>query len=77
MLRVNGKEWPTMKEVTHELEGLKAMVRHPWVKSNLQGKEDEYLLGELCNTYDDDAISSVIGYDNINNRITFELEGAQ
>ncbi|XVF37024.1 hypothetical protein REPUB_Repub19eG0109900 [Reevesia pubescens] len=76
-VRVKGEERPTMKEVAHESEGLKAMARHPWVKSNLQGKEAEYLLGELCSTYSDDATSSSMGYDIINNRITFELEGAR
>ncbi|XVF36977.1 hypothetical protein REPUB_Repub19eG0105300 [Reevesia pubescens] len=76
-VRMKGEERPTMKEVSRELAGLQAMARHPWVKSNLKGEEAEYLLGELCSTYGDNATSSSMGYDSINNRITFELEGAR
>ncbi|KAA3485025.1 wall-associated receptor kinase 5-like [Gossypium australe] len=65
-----------MKEVAHELAGLQA-INHPWGNSNLQAEETEYLLGELSNTYADGATSSSLGYDSINNRVTFELEGAR
>ncbi|XVF37027.1 hypothetical protein REPUB_Repub19eG0110200 [Reevesia pubescens] len=75
-VRVKGEERPTMKEVAHELAGLQA-IRHPWSKSNLHTEEAEYLLGELCNTYAHDATSSSMGYDSINNQVTFELEGAR
>ncbi|XVF37025.1 hypothetical protein REPUB_Repub19eG0110000 [Reevesia pubescens] len=75
-VRVKGEERPTMKEVAHELAGLQA-IRHPWSKSNLHTEEAEYLLGELCSTYAHDATSSSMGYDSINNQVTFELEGAR
>ncbi|MFQ6628571.1 hypothetical protein Gotur_008101 [Gossypium turneri] len=78
-VRVKGEERPTMKEVAHELAGLQAMAKHPWSKSNLVSEESEYLLGKFPSTYDDDVTSSSIGmgYDSINNKIAFELEGAR
>nr|KJB29139.1 hypothetical protein B456_005G086200 [Gossypium raimondii] len=78
-VRVKGEERPTMKEVAHELAGLQAMPKHPWSKSNLAGEESEYLLGKFPSTYDDGVTSSSMGmgYDSINNKITFELEGAR
>ncbi|KAB2040500.1 hypothetical protein ES319_D02G087700v1 [Gossypium barbadense] len=78
-VRVKGEERPTMKEVAHELAGLQAMAKHPWSKSNLVSEESEYLLGKFPSTYDDGVTSSSIGmgYDSINNKITFELEGAR
>ncbi|MBA0671619.1 hypothetical protein Goklo_007295, partial [Gossypium klotzschianum] len=76
-VRMKGEERPTMKEVAHELAGLQATPKHPWSKSKLQGEESEYLLGDMCSTYTDGATSSSMGYDSINNKITFELEGAR
>nr|KJB29124.1 hypothetical protein B456_005G085800 [Gossypium raimondii] len=78
-VRVKGEERPTMKEVAHELAGLQAMAKHPWSKSNLVSEESEYLLGKFPSTYDNGVTSSSIGmgYDSINNKITFELEGAR
>ncbi|KAK8572291.1 hypothetical protein V6N13_047895 [Hibiscus sabdariffa] len=76
-VRVKGEERPTMKEVAHELAGLQAMPKHPWSKSKLMGEETEYLLGDLNRTYEDGATSSWIGYDSINNKITFELDSAR
>ncbi|TYG78847.1 hypothetical protein ES288_D02G093800v1 [Gossypium darwinii] len=78
-VRVKGEERPTMKEVAHELAGLQAIAKHPWSKSNLVSEESEYLLGKFPSTYDDGVTSSSIGmgYDSINNKITFELEGAR
>ncbi|XP_039023318.1 putative wall-associated receptor kinase-like 16 [Hibiscus syriacus] len=76
-VRVQGEERPTMKEVAHELAGLQAMPKHPWGESKLMGEEAEYLLGDLNHTYDDGATSSSMGYDSINNKFTFELQGAR
>ncbi|XP_039062588.1 putative wall-associated receptor kinase-like 16 [Hibiscus syriacus] len=76
-VRVKGEERPTMKEVAHELAGMKAMPKHPWSGSKLTGEEAEYLLGDLISTYNDGATSSSMGYDSINNKITFELDGAR
>ncbi|KAK8510589.1 hypothetical protein V6N12_055516 [Hibiscus sabdariffa] len=76
-VRVKGEERPTMKEVAHELAGLQAMPKHPWSGSKLIGEEAEYLLGDLIGTYNDGATSSSMGYDSINNKFTFELDGAR
>ncbi|TYG78852.1 hypothetical protein ES288_D02G094200v1 [Gossypium darwinii] len=78
-VRVKGEERPTMKEVAHELAGLQALPKHPWSKNNLAGEESEYLLGKFPSTYNDGVTSSSMGmgYDSINNKITFELEGAR
>ncbi|KAK8549037.1 hypothetical protein V6N12_061937 [Hibiscus sabdariffa] len=78
-VRMKGEERPTMKEVAHELAGLKAMPKHPWSESKLMGEEAEYLLGvgDLNGTYDYGATSSSLGYDSINNKIAFELDGAR
>ncbi|XP_022768052.1 wall-associated receptor kinase 2-like [Durio zibethinus] len=46
-LRVKGEERPTMKEVAMELEGLRIIVKHPWVNDESNLEETEYLLGEL------------------------------
>ncbi|XP_062095276.1 wall-associated receptor kinase 3-like [Humulus lupulus] len=54
-LRIKGDERPTMKEVAMELEGLRAMSKHPWVNvDHLDIEETEHLLGEIPsnNLYD-------------------------
>ena len=38
-LRVRGEEKPSMKEVAMELESLRAMAKHPWVKDDVNSKE--------------------------------------
>ncbi|KAD2804485.1 hypothetical protein E3N88_37862 [Mikania micrantha] len=62
-LCVKSDERPTMKEVAIELQGiLTSMVhKHPWVQSNSNEDEGEYLLKELTNDYErtnDDNVSS-------------------
>ncbi|MBA0681758.1 hypothetical protein Goari_023537, partial [Gossypium aridum] len=74
-VRVNGEKRPTTKEVAHELAGLQAMPKHPWSQSKLVGEEAEYLLSDLPSSYGKGATSSSMGYDSINNKIIFELEG--
>ncbi|OMO71239.1 wall-associated receptor kinase 2-like isoform 3 [Corchorus olitorius] len=61
-VRVKGEKRPTMKEVAHELAGLQAMFRHPWVKSNSNAEEVEFFLGELCSSlYADGTSNSSMG----------------
>ncbi|XVF64452.1 hypothetical protein PTKIN_Ptkin09bG0170900 [Pterospermum kingtungense] len=77
-VRVKGEERPTMKEVAHELAGFHALSgRHPWGRSNLPAEEAEYLLGEFSTSYADIVTSSSVGYDSINNQVTFDIEGAR
>ncbi|KAK5842711.1 wall-associated receptor kinase 2-like [Gossypium arboreum] len=43
-LRVRGEERPSMKEVAMELEGLRAVEKHSWIKVDLGIEETEHLL---------------------------------
>jgi serine/threonine protein kinase len=68
-LQLKGEERPTMKEVAMELEGLKAMEKHPWMKRNLGSEETENLLGK---SYDDclgGVNSDSVCYDSIRNQV--------
>ncbi|KAL4271397.1 hypothetical protein GQ457_13G021870 [Hibiscus cannabinus] len=62
-LRVRGEERPSMKEVAMELDGLRTMPKHPWMKND--SKETESLLSELAgvNAQGDDGSSSDYGSD--------------
>ncbi|KAK7840739.1 wall-associated receptor kinase 3, partial [Quercus suber] len=72
-LKVKGEERPTMKEVAMELEGLKAMTKHPWVKGNMSSEETEYLLQKPY----DDCVSGVSGnsasYDSIRKQVSISI----
>nr|POF06197.1 wall-associated receptor kinase 2 [Quercus suber] len=72
-LKVKGEERPTMKEVAMELEGLKAMTKHPWVKGNMSSEETEYLLQKPY----DDCVSGINGnsacYDSIRNQVNISI----
>ncbi|KAK8704278.1 hypothetical protein V6N13_047905 [Hibiscus sabdariffa] len=45
-LRVRGEERPSMKEVAMELDGLRTMPKHPWMKND--SKETKCLLDEFA-----------------------------
>ena len=75
-LRVKGEERPTMKEVAIELEGLRMMVKHPWIRNESNSSEEtEYLLGESVKgafsiDYGDNNIASTsAGYDSLRNHV--------
>uniref|UniRef100_A0A7N2MJL9 Uncharacterized protein n=1 Tax=Quercus lobata TaxID=97700 RepID=A0A7N2MJL9_QUELO len=72
-LKVKGEERPTMKEVAMELEGLKAMTKHPWVKGNMISEETEYLLQKPY----DDCVDGVTGnsacYDSIRKQVSISI----
>ncbi|XP_065627236.1 putative wall-associated receptor kinase-like 16 isoform X2 [Quercus suber] len=72
-LKVKGEERPTMKEVAMELEGLKAMTKHPWVKGNMSSEETEHLLQKPY----DDCVGGVSGnsacYDSIRNQVGISI----
>ena len=72
-LKVKGEERPTMKEVAMELEGLKAMTKHPWVKGNTSSEETEYLLQKPY----DDCVGGVSGnsacYDSIRKQVGISI----
>ncbi|KAF3976393.1 hypothetical protein CMV_000414 [Castanea mollissima] len=72
-LKLKGEGRPTMKEVAMELEGLKAMTKHPWVKGNMSSEETEYLLQKPY----DDCVSGVSGnsacYDSISKQDSISI----
>eukprot|EP00257_Ricinus_communis_P017027 XP_015575365.1 putative wall-associated receptor kinase-like 16 [Ricinus communis] len=73
-LRVKGEERPTMKEVAMELEGLRLMVKHPWVNNESNSSEEtEYLLGKSVEAVFSidygDIPSTSAGYDSLRNHV--------
>ena len=72
-LKVKEEERPTMKEVAMELEGLKAMTKHPWVKGDMSSEETEYLLQKPY----DDCVGGVSGnsacYDGIRKQVSISI----
>ncbi|KAF5450679.1 hypothetical protein F2P56_031009 [Juglans regia] len=54
-LSVRGDDRPTMKEVAMELEGLRIMGKHPWVKADLYTEETENLLGPPTHSFNIDV----------------------
>ncbi|KAA8546466.1 hypothetical protein F0562_002795 [Nyssa sinensis] len=70
-LRVKGEERPTMKEVAMELEGLRAMEKHPWVNADLYPQETEHLLAEIVpsNGYSDGVGNTTTSYDSMKNQL--------
>ncbi|RWR78974.1 wall-associated receptor kinase 2 [Cinnamomum micranthum f. kanehirae] len=69
-LKVKGEERPSMKEVAMELEGLRRVVEHPWVQTNLE--ETQSLLGESSEGYN--GKGRVIGQDSLTNHTMSALE---
>ncbi|XP_039071276.1 wall-associated receptor kinase 2-like [Hibiscus syriacus] len=61
-LRVRGEDRPSMKEVAMELDSLRTMLKHPWMKN--YSKETESLLGELSGTNSQSNKSSPSDYDS-------------
>ncbi|XP_035540559.1 wall-associated receptor kinase 2-like [Juglans regia] len=78
-LSVKGDDRPTMKEVAMELEGLRIMGKHPWVKADLFTEETEYLLGAPTHSFNIDinnASSSMIttvGLESMKNQVVKPL----
>ncbi|KAL3738786.1 hypothetical protein ACJRO7_020199 [Eucalyptus globulus] len=62
-LKIKGEERPTMKEVAMELEGLKAMAKHPWVNGiDVNPEEMVSLLEEKPDVYMDSIVTTSTGY---------------
>jgi serine/threonine protein kinase len=68
-LGLKGDERPTMKEVATELEGLKAMETHSWMKGNMGSKETENLPGKPYDACFGGANSDSACYDSINDQV--------
>ncbi|KAF8041385.1 hypothetical protein BT93_A0096 [Corymbia citriodora subsp. variegata] len=71
-LKIKGEERPTMKEVTMELEGLRAMASHPWVSGiDVNPEETIHLLEEKTEVYMNSIGTTSTGYiDSMKNHIT-------
>ncbi|KAG2708908.1 hypothetical protein I3760_05G214600 [Carya illinoinensis] len=75
-LSVRGEDRPTMKEVAMELEGLRIMGKHPWVKADLYTEETEYLLGAPTHSFNIDVyngssstITTDVGLQSMRNQV--------
>ncbi|XP_030474801.1 putative wall-associated receptor kinase-like 16 [Syzygium oleosum] len=70
-LKIEGKERPTMKEVAMELEGLRAMAKHPWVSGiNVNPEETVHLPGEKTDVHIDSIVTTGTGYtENMKNHV--------
>ncbi|XP_056167893.1 putative wall-associated receptor kinase-like 16 [Syzygium oleosum] len=70
-LKIKGEERPTMKEVEMELEGLRAMAKHPWVSGiDVNPEETVRLLGEKPDVYMDSIAITNTGYtDSMKNHV--------
>ncbi|KAL3737272.1 hypothetical protein ACJRO7_026097 [Eucalyptus globulus] len=71
-LKLKGEERPTMKEVASELDGIRAMAKHPWVNIDLNSEETIYLLGEMTESivYADSSKTTNTGYtDSMKNHV--------
>ncbi|KAL3752647.1 hypothetical protein ACJRO7_000109 [Eucalyptus globulus] len=71
-LKIKGEERPTMKEVTMELEGLRAMVNHPWVSGiDVNPEETFHLPEEKTEVYMDSIGTTSTGYtDSMKKHVT-------
>ncbi|MBA0755053.1 hypothetical protein Gogos_021196, partial [Gossypium gossypioides] len=76
-VRLKGEERPTMKEVASELEGLRAMEKHPWGTHDLQEEETEYLLDSYISGIGYDGSNSFsMGPDSMKKQAPLEISGA-
>ncbi|KAG2708899.1 hypothetical protein I3760_05G214000 [Carya illinoinensis] len=78
-LSVKGEDRPTMKEVAMELEGLRTMEKHPWVKANLYTEETEYLLGAPTHSFNIDinngsSTITTIAFESMRNEVVKPLD---
>ncbi|MBA0566198.1 hypothetical protein Golob_011040 [Gossypium lobatum] len=78
-VRLKGEERPTMKEVASELEGLRAMEKHPWGTHDLQEEETEYLLldSSISGICYDGSNSFSMGPDSMKKQAPLEISGAR
>ncbi|OMO83358.1 hypothetical protein COLO4_22574 [Corchorus olitorius] len=76
-LRVRSEERPAMKEVAMELEGLKVVEKHPWIKADSGSEETENLLLVPSNAFGSNlgngtaTASTTAGFDSIKDQIIF------
>ena len=73
-LMVKGYEMPTMNEVVMELEGLRILETHPWVKGDSNPEETQCLIGQPQDAYEGDNISNIIGCDSIKDQVIVNFD---
>ncbi|GFS34967.1 wall associated kinase 5 [Actinidia rufa] len=77
-LEVKGDERPTMNEIAMELQGLKMVEKHQWVKDNNNLEETQSLLGELSVAYGDGGGTSIsAAYDSMTNHVISPFDGGR
>jgi hypothetical protein len=74
VLKSEGDERPTMKEVAMELEGIRKTETHSWVSVQSNLEEAEHLLGETSHAFKYSGSNSrTAGYDSMNDHVTLAL----
>ncbi|KAK7303667.1 hypothetical protein RJT34_14579 [Clitoria ternatea] len=79
-LRLNGEERPTMKEVVMELEGIRVLEKHPWINSDQNLEESQYLLHEASSRiyeHGDSSSQQYTGYDSIRDCVLITLDNGR
>ncbi|GFY85546.1 wall associated kinase 5 [Actinidia rufa] len=77
-LEVKGDERPTMNEIAMELQGLKMVEKHQWVKDNNNLEETRSLLGEVSVAYSDGGGTSIsAAYDSMTNHVISPFDGGR
>ncbi|KEH39810.1 wall-associated receptor kinase-like protein, putative [Medicago truncatula] len=76
-LRLRGEERPSMKEVAMELEGMRLMNKHSWIKDDSNVEESRYLLHESSSSIYEPGDSNKhgdIGYDSLKDHVLITLD---
>ncbi|GFS34970.1 wall associated kinase 5 [Actinidia rufa] len=77
-LEVKGDERPTMNEIAMELQGLKMVEKHQWVKDKNNLEETRSLLGEVSVAYSDGGGTSIsAAYDSMTNHVISPFDGGR
>ncbi|KAJ6391708.1 hypothetical protein OIU77_025635 [Salix suchowensis] len=77
-IRIKGEERPSMKQVSMELEGLRASAKHPWTNDESNIEETNHLLGKTMETIRfEEMASTSAGYHTLQNRLMQSLGGGR
>ncbi|XP_027368308.1 putative wall-associated receptor kinase-like 16 [Abrus precatorius] len=80
-LRLIGEERPSMKEVAMELEGIRVIEKHPWIKRDQNLEETQNLLGETSSSLyehgDSGSHQYTNGYDSIMDSVLIALDNGR
>ena len=77
-IRIKGEERPSMKQVSMELEGLRASAKHPWTNDESNIEETNHLFGKSMETiHFEEMASTGAGYHTLQNRLMQSLGGGR